>query len=527
MQFYSYDLHDPIYDFDGWHISFQVITLENIYGLNPSAVTITRLENGWQLDCSELSFAGQQMKAEGTFRAEVLRDGNHLRLKISASAPHKIRIVKVLLRDLPKLKPLDMLDIPRDVPEDGLIDRYPNPLRSPVWMVQHPNQTMTGIYAEDAQHRAKRFAIYEERIGALRGSYTVELIHEADARHFSKNIAVPDWVIKRDTTAEALRNTYLTYAETHAGLIPYENRTDIPAWTRDIRLCLTLHGMHWSGYVFNSYDDMRRILRFVADRADGKHVLAYLPGWEGRYYWQYGDFRPDPRLGGEREFHNLCDTARELGIHVMPMFGGNCANQWSPNFHIFGADSHMKTATRNRFHGNQPDWDMSRTHDTGWQAWLNPGAPAWQNELVMQITTLINDYGFDAVFLDTVEVWTNDPDFNIREGYRAIVDCLHATLPELLVTGEDWYDGLLPIFPIFQQTGHWRDVPEWVGRYARLIGHICDSEPGRGSTGVFEWGYTPYQRLPNHAPYIATIAFVEDTLKNAQEEIEAVIKSVF
>jgi len=99
-------------------------------------------------------------------------------------------------------------------------------------------------------------------------------------------------------------------------------------------------------------------------------------------------------------------------------------------------------------------------------------------------------------------------------------------MPNLLVTAEDWYDGLLSIFPIFQQTGHWRAVPEWVGRYARLMGHICDSEPGRGSTGVFEWGYTPYQRLPDHAPYIATIAFVEDTLKTAQEEIEAVIATV-
>src|SRR5690606_3182754 len=126
--------------------------------------------------------------------------------------------------------------------------------------------------------------------------------------------------------------------------------------------------------------------------------------------------------------------ARELGMHLMPMFGGNCANQWFPNFHAFGSESHMKTATRNRFHGNQPDWDMSRTHDTGWQAWLNPAAPAWQQELVSQITALVDNFGFDAVFLDTVEVWTNDPDFDIREGYQTLVSRLRENRPELLVS---------------------------------------------------------------------------------------------
>jgi hypothetical protein len=205
------------------------------------------------------------------------------------------------------------------------------------------------------------------------------------------------------------------------------------------------------------------------------------------------------------------------------MFGANCANAWAPNFHTFGPSSYMKSATRNVFHGNQPDWDLSRAHDTGWQAWLNPGAPAWQTELTRQILELADRYQFDAVFLDTVEVWVNDPDFNLREGYRQLVARLRDGRADLLVTGEDWWDGLLDCFPIFQQSGHWRQVPSWVGRYARLIGHICDSEPGRGSTGVFESGYTPYRPLPSEELYIPTIAFVDGTLAQAPDAIEAVI----
>ena len=36
------------------------------------------------------------------------------------------------------------------------------------------------------------------------------------------------------------------------GLVPWDTRPDVPSWARDIRLCLTLHGMHWSGYTFNT-----------------------------------------------------------------------------------------------------------------------------------------------------------------------------------------------------------------------------------------------------------------------------------
>jgi len=111
----------------------------------------------------------------------------------------------------------------------------------------------------------------------------------------------------------------------------------------------------------------------------------------------------------------------------------------------------------------------------------------------------------------------------MREGLRQLNARLRAGHPELLVAGEDWYDGLLPILPVFQQTATWRQVPEWVGRYARLIGHICDGDPSRNSTGVHEAGCSPYVRLPQTETYIPTLTFVDGTLEEALPEIEAVI----
>lgn len=524
MQFYSFDLRDPIINIEGWHLSLQIVTLENIYGLDPEQTKIEKNDDCWHVTCTHLSWAGQQQRAKGVVRIQIKAENDRqLRLQIYAEAPHRIRAVKLLLRDLPPLHLLDTLDQNREIPRDGLLDKYPNPLRLPIMVARVNDGICIGMRCEDPHARPKRFAAFMERMGEHTGTYTLECIHEEDARWFKNTLCVPDWIITRDIEVEQFRADQLAFNEAHLGLVEWETRTDMPDWTRDVKLCLTLHGMHWSGYVFNTYDDMLQIIQFAAERIEGRHILAYLPGWEGRYYWQYGDFRPEPQLGGTDGFARLCDTARSLGVHMMPMFGGNCANAWATNFHTFGPSSHMKTATRNVFHGNQPDWDLSRAQDTGWQAWLNPGAPAWQNELVQQILSLVERYQFDAVFLDTVEVWTNDPDFNIREGYRQIVNRLRENNPGLLVTGEDWYDGLLGIFPIFQQSGNWRQVPDWVGQYVRLIGHICDSEPGRGSTGVFEWGYTPYMPLPDHKPYIPTIAFTDGTLEKAKPEIERVI----
>ncbi len=146
---------------------------------------------------------------------------------------------------------------------------------------------------------------------------------------------------------------------------------------------------------------MRAILRYVTDRLPGERVLALLPGWEGRYYWQYSDYRPEPLLGGADGFARLADEARARGAHLMPFFGVTSANAWTtPGFERFGPLSRMKSPTRTTYVGNRPDWDISRGRDTTWQAWLNIGAPAWRAELTRQILDTLDGYDLDAVFLD-------------------------------------------------------------------------------------------------------------------------------
>jgi hypothetical protein len=496
VHFASFDLEDPVYEACGLRLSAQLVTLENLYGIDPAR---TRVEGGAEraaIRAEGLRWAGGSEPAEGLLELRVVREGPaRWRLSARGEAPAPLRCLKLLLRDLDPLA---------DVPTHGELLTYPGRLPAPIARFRCGSRTV-GVRAEDPLVRGKRFAAYAERVGALAGRGVLELIHEAAAPDFSPALEAPPFAVAMDDAAGALEREHEAFlAEAH-GLRPWEERSDVPDWARDLRLVVTLHGMHWTGRVFLTYADMERALRAVCERVDGRHVLAYLPGWEGRYYWQYGDYRPEPRLGGESGFAALCDAARSLGVHLMPMFGANCANLRLPAFRDLDASVFLKSATGNRFHGNQPDWDLSRACDTGWQAWLNPGHPTWRAMLAEQIESLAGRFGFDAVFLDTTEIWTNDPDYPVFDGLRALAARLHEAIPGLLLAGEYDYDALLSVFPLFQRAW-WAKAPAWTARYVRRFGHLCEGE-AEGRTGVHEFGvWRPGPVAP--APgLLATAAF--------------------
>lgn len=525
MHFASFDAGDPIFDAFGLRLSAQIVTLDELLGMDPAHVRVETGEGRVRVVAAGLRAAGGQLAAPGSLTIEVERAGPHLlRLRATATADARIRCVKILLRDL---------DAPLEVSTDGAAfaavgahgDVFGYPMRIPTPLVWVRSGAATwALRAEDERVREKRFAFSCERIGALAGRGCIELIHEEAATRFAASIATPDFVVDRRGAADLAEAEHVAWVARSFGLVPFERRRDVPAWARDLRLVAVLHGMHWSGRAFLDYAAMLEVLRFLADRIDARHVLAYLPGWEGRYYWAYGDYRPEPRLGGERGFAALCDGARALGVHLMPMFGANCVNATLPRFAALDPAAYLKSATGNRFHGNTPDWDLSRAHDTGWQAWLNPGHPGWRDDLAGQIETLAGRFGFDGVFLDTTEIWTNDRDHDVFAGYRALVDRLHARIPNLLLAGEYDYDALAACFPFFQRAW-WTRAPAWTQRFVRRFAHLCEGEP-EGRTGVHEFGVWTPGCVAAQPGLLATIAFQDDTLARSRKVIERAITEV-
>jgi len=495
------------------------VTLGNLYGLAADHVEVRSSGDSFEMRAERLAWAGQQEQAHGYVELRVDRTPTgSLRAVVRAGAPEPVRCVKLLVRDLEA--PLEVVAAEgarRAVGEHGELLSYPHTLPTPLLFI-HSGGALLGLRAEDERVREKRFAVSVERTGPLAGRGVVELIHEEDASRFSTELTTPPWLLTPDASLAEVEREHLGFVERSHDLAPWQERTDVPDWARRLRLVATLHGMHFSGRIFLRYDEMLDVLRFLAQRLPGEHILAYLPGWEGRYYWQYGDYRPEPRLGGEKGFDALCEGARRLGVHLMPMFGANCVNRWLPTMAGLDPSANLKSATGNRFHGNQPDWDLARSHDTGWQAWLNPGHPEWRERLAADIVTLAERHGIDAVFLDTVHAWTNDPDHPVTDGLRALVKRLRSSIPGLLLAAEADYDALLPLFPLFQRPW-WTESPGWSSRYVRRFGHLCEGEP-RGRTGVHEFGVYTSDAWSGGPGYLPTVAFQDGTLEAARSELE-------
>jgi hypothetical protein len=173
--------------------------------------------------------------------------------------------------------------------------------------------------------------------------------------------------------------------------------------------------------------------------------------------------------------------------------------------------------------GNRPDWSTDRSYDPGWQIWLNPAAPAWQEKLIESLTGIIDGYGVDAVFLDTHDTWTNDPYYQVYEGWKVIKEELKSNRPELLVAGELWYDALLGITPLTQWGGpaHW---PGIFDRYARSTPHLCYPSPCRGSTGVHEFGYGPFAMPTLVKEQIPMVTIVDGTVGAAPDRLMDYVK---
>lgn len=527
-QFWSFDNQDPRFQVAEYTLSFQVYTLganENTYGLDKNSIARRQEGDSWVITAKQLAWPGQQMTSPGTFEARCVRQANRLSLQMRATAGEKVRGIKVRLHNLPKgmigQTGWEVEPHFTEVPETAVNFNYPEYQGGmPVWFLRHAGDQGISFASMDHEPRPKRFIIYPSEGEGL----TAELLVDESGHKLSQSFTAPDWIIERNTTISTAINARAELLERQAGLKPWEQRQDVPAWTREVTLVATLHGMHWSGYIFNDYARMLERVRWVTDRIPGRKVMFFLPGWEGRYYRQYGDSRPEPRMGGAEGFRRLIHGIHERGAHAMAMFSGNYPSPGLPHYEEYAKGSEMHALPGNLrwsdMRGYVVDWGEIRAGATGGLP-LNPGAPGWRDWLTAQISSLNRAYGLDGTFLDTQPSGDNTTDYSPLEGLRSIADRLRAEKEDLLLATESWFDLSLPIIPTSQTP----DGPgHWSRRYQRRWAHLSMGEPSRGSTGVHELGHLPYQPEQLRALYDwRTVAFVEDTVERAPDKVEAVL----
>lgn len=524
----SFDPANTWFTHRDYEFACQVFTFENAYGLNGAKCRLSDTSDTTGIQCGEFQWAGGQETAQGSASIFVQGAGSRTTWKIGAAMPRTIRSLKLVLRNIPDGEIVNLRETERKtIPPEGLMLTYPEGWRNlytPLVVLRTHDGRHLYFRSLDTQVRQKRF-VFLRRGNTL----DVELIFEALSTDAGPEIDVPAWEVGTCAGPGEILDQHQQHIQDAYGLKPWAMRADVPAWMREIALVAAIHCQHWTGYIFNTYDDVLRKIDYLAQSIDPKRVLVYLPGWEGRYYWQYGDYRPDPRMGGAEGFQRLMDNARDIGVHMMPMFGINVVNKGSANFEQWGEPA-IVTSSTGMTGGSTVDWDASRHYDHGWGVLLNPGAPTWQNRLVQQIRHLIDRYGFKAVFLDITAAWANDPRHKVYEGTQQLIARIREGHPDLLVAGEGWYDAMGSCTPLVQSghtegVMHWHDLPQpdFFDAYCRSFGHLCLGDPGRGSTGVHELGTNHETRTPVRKGIIPTVTLVEDTLEKAPNKVQAII----
>lgn len=526
FQKFSFDFPEPSVEFAGLRFGFLVFSRENAYGLDASRMTVAATGGGLELTATGLVWAGGQERAPGKLVARLRQDGDAVLWDVTAEMDQPIKAVTTVLRGVPRGRISSGGSEPFDPRDDEVLFGYPFGggdlfggnvawgMGTPLVVVQAGAQRFLALSSLDDRVRTKRFLFQPGEAG-----YRVELVHEVEGWLDRPRVEVPTWRAGSATTLDGAVAPHYAHLERAYRLPRWESRADVPDWLRRTALVVTLHGMHYTGYVFNDFARMLDVLRWIAGQMPAERVLVFISAWDGRYYWDYPSYRAAERLGGEAGFRRLVQEGQRLGFRFMPMFGANAANRRRPEFTGI-ADASVAKVDGDRLDINWVDWDNDR-HQEGWLSYMNLGVDSWRAWLTARIADAVERYGVDAYFLDIVGGWTNNTRADMHEGTRKLVADLRARYPRVLACGEFLYDALLEFIPLYHVHTP-RAVP-----FARFFSHLSHPAPGRGSSGVHESGFSLWNAatlsLSRREGLIPTLMVVDDSFTRYRDEMAAVV----
>jgi hypothetical protein len=527
---FSFDFPEPSVELEGLRFGFLVFTHENTYGLDQSQMVAEPADGGLRLVCRRFVWAGGQEHAPGMLEARFRVSGETIEWDVTAEMERPIKAITTIVRGVPRGQISAGGGSFFDPHDNEILFGYPfsggdlfgpgaaGGMTTPLLIIQGGEEQYFFLSSLDDRVRTKRFYLQPgER------SYRVEAVFESEGWKSERRLTVPTWRAGRVRTVEAALEPHFAHVERAYHLEPWDTRSDVPAWLRRVALVVTLHGMHYTGYVFNDYARMLEILRWIATQIAAERVLVFISAWDGRYYWDYPLYRPAERMGGEAGFARLIREGQRLGFHLMPMFGANAANREQAVYAGI-RDAATYKIDGDRFDLNWVDWDNDR-HQDGWLSYMNLGVESWRRWLTDRIAEVIERYGVDAYFLDIVGGWVNNPHADPHEGARRLVAELRRRYPHVLACGEMHYDALIELIPLYHAFGQ-RLARTHVLKFARFFQHLSHPAPGRGSTGVHEAGFGRFdpETLSLSEDQIPTLNVVDDTFDRYRDVMAAVIR---
>mgnify|MGYP001164284974 FL=1 len=489
----GYDFKDSYVSFANLKFAVRLSTDNNIYCPNPEELIVEKLsENEIILRSNSLSAAGGQLISKGFIELKLIRGANQ-RISILAWASHNSELAKSILV---LVKGIDVKYMVSEQPQAKGIQEFKDkkgirvayPSRSatmPLVFLTTPNDEWY-VLSKDKKIRRKGFACSYDH---LTNEPVFFVSHDSDMRQRSTEIHSPMWVLGKNRNREEIVRERCIDLEKHFEVIPYKRKNNFHTnWIDNLKVVTFLHGMHWTGYVFNTYNQMGEELEWITETIDGDQVLAFLPAWDGRYYVNYPEHQPDIRMGGEEGLKQLIKKAHQLGVKVVLMFGG-------PNLSTFDflkknkmMDAGLKTPSGQSELQNWLDWNTDLQKETMGLI-MNFGHPKYLDYMISKTAELFDRFDIDGIFLDGTLRWQNSPDYSAYEGLVEFTKEIRKRYPKKLVMGEDGYDAIYGLFDLFHTSGGPLGLENYLLRYTRQFYYLAYPAEN-GSAGIHEIGWS-------------------------------------
>jgi len=422
-------------------------------------------------------------------------------------------------------------DQDREITEYGLNLKYPEGWRSlshPLLVFEINKKKYLFFRSLDKSVNQKYFFI--KKTGK---TMRLDFVQEQNGTIESKKFNVPTIEYGFASSKEEIYAAQRKYMEEIFGLKPFEESAIVPSWLKDISLVVTVHMQTFTGYIFNTYEKVYEEIEKLSKFVNPKRILVYLAGWEGRYYYKYGNYCPDERMGGAKALKETVNKLHKLGCKVMAMYGINLVNMNLPNIKPILEKAEFQSTSGAKFHNGSVDWEGAHHYDFNELRNLNFASKLWQDELVRQITENTKTFDFDGAFLDIAACFINDKNNSTFEGLCQLCDRLRQIKKDFLVGGEGYYDGMSKTIPLFQSghtdgkmNYHDRMDEELFSKYSREFAHLCLGDPSRGSTGVHEQGTNTDYKTPIRKGIIPTLSIVEDSILPDNKRFKEIIAGV-
>ena len=508
-------------------LSVEVFSFDNVF--HPKHGSFK--EEDGTLVSHQIIWGGTEEIKDAFVKLKIKNENQKYVFNLEAQLDQKIRETKLRFDNLPLGNLISSINGEHVTKEYGEIINYPEGWRSPITplLVFRINEHKYLYFRSlDNQVRQKRF--YIKKTGE--NTMTVELLYEENGKDMTNHVIVPAWEYGYAETKEEIYQEQIKFLEETYHYVKYEDRKDVPSWFKDVSLIVICHMEHWTGHIFHTYEQALKDFKVLAKYIEPKRILFYIPGWEGRYYYKYGNFTADERLGGPEKLKEFIDGVHELGGHVLSMVGLITASSYLPGYEEWGKPSEVVLASGSTFNHGSCDWEGGRHYDCHINGVLTPTAPGWQKKILEEIIRSTKEYRFDGMFLDIAAAYNNDARYEITKGVFEVAKKLNETFDDYLVSGEGFYDGLMMSMPLFQSGHtdglmHYHDsvYEDMFSNYAREFSHLCLADFSRGSTGVHELGVNS---TDNKTPYrkglIPTLTLVSETLDQSLDQVLEVIE---